>query len=220
MNAILEKFLTYPYGRFPVVDDGYRVVGVITKGDLALAILQKFGTIYLHNKRMDDVLTMDPSLHRLEELGEDHCFFFTIENEDLDTAGGGAAELKRLLSQRGFAKELVQKVSISCYEAEVNVVIHAGGKGKIRMYSTPDIIFLFVEDWGPGIHDVELAMKEGYSTASDEVREHGFGAGMGLPNMRKYADKLVVLSDSGGTKIEMLFLLTQAKQGQPSGEQA
>ena len=207
MNSILEKFLIYPYGRFPVVDEGNTLVGIITKGDIALCILKQLGNIYLHYKRRDDILTVDKDIHSLEMLGKDQCYIYAIDNLDLDRAGEGAAELKRFLENKNYAKEITQKVSISAYEAEVNVVIHAKGKGNIKLYTTPDIIFLFVDDDGPGITDVELAMQEGFSTASDEIREHGFGAGMGLPNMKKYADKLIILSDRTGTKIEMLFLI-------------
>ena len=209
MYKILEYFFTYPYGRFPVLNDNEKVVGIVTKGDLTLNILERLGSVYLHNKRRDEILTVDIGTHKLDSLGDEQCYFYIIENSDLDTAGTGAADLKKFLQARDYSKEIIQKVSISVYEAEVNVVIHAGGEGMIKLYLTPDIIFTFVEDHGPGISDLELAMKEGYTTASDEVREHGFGAGMGLPNMKKYADKLVVLSDAKGTKIEMIFLVNQ-----------
>jgi len=89
----------------------------------------------------------------------------------------------------------------------VNVVLHGGGNGDIKAYIADDILLVMVNDDGPGIDDVDLAMQEGYSTASDEVRELGFGAGMGLPNMRNNADKMIVLSSSKGTKIEMMFFV-------------
>jgi anti-sigma regulatory factor (Ser/Thr protein kinase)/predicted transcriptional regulator len=217
LSRILEYFFTYPYGRFPVLDDNNKVVGIITKGDLTLHILERFGSVYLHNKRRDETLTVDTGIHSLESLGDEQCFFFYIDDHDLDSAGTGAANLKKFLKNRNYTQDIIQKVSIAVYEAEVNVVIHAGGNGKIKVYMTPDIILAFVEDNGPGISDLELAMKEGWTTATDEIREHGFGAGMGLPNMKKYADKLVVLSDSKGTRIEMLFSVLQNTNGSNNG---
>lgn len=219
MSTILKKFLTYSYGRFPVVDDDNKVVGVVTKGDLALSILQQFGNIYLHYKKRDETLTFDKDMHTLENLDQDQCFTFAIENEHIDSAGEGSARMKKFLQSKGFQRDIIQKASISAYEAEVNVVIHGGGKGVIKLFTTPEIIFLFVEDSGPGIKDIDLAMKEGWSTASDEVREHGFGAGMGLPNMRRYADKLVILSDENGTKVEMLFIIDPHKKLPEGGEE-
>ena len=104
----------------------------------------------------------------------------------------------------GVSPEAVRKVSIAMYEGEINMVIHAKG-GEIRVEITPEKILMVLDDVGPGIPDVELAMKAGYSTAPDEVRSLGFGAGMGLPNMKKYTDSMEVETKLGvGTKITMV----------------
>ena len=111
--------------------------------------------------------------------------------------------LKRL----GFYKELIIIISISMYEAEINMVIHANG-GKADVLICPDKITVTMKDTGQGIENIEQAMQEGFSTASDRIRAMGFGAGMGLPNMKKYSDKLTVLSEVGvGTTIIMEYFI-------------
>ena len=106
----------------------------------------------------------------------------------MDLAGVGSAKLKSYLKTRTDDDSLVRRVSIACYEAEVNVVIHSGSEGYIYAWYDESVIRVRVEDYGKGIENVEQAMKEGFSTASDHVRELGFGAGMGLPNIKKHTD--------------------------------
>ncbi len=107
-------------------------------------------------------------------------------------------------------KKIVRKISISTYEAEVNVVIHGGGYGKIIANIDDESIVVFVEDQGPGIENIELVMQPGYSTAPEYIRALGFGAGMGLPNIKRFADKLIITSEKGkGAKVEMLFWLEE-----------
>lgn len=104
----------------------------------------------------------------------------------------------------GVSPEAIRKVAIAMYEGEINMVIHANG-GEIRVEITPEKIVMILDDVGPGIPDVDLAMQAGYSTAPDEVRSLGFGAGMGLPNMKKYTDEMEVKTHLGvGTKITMV----------------
>jgi len=133
-------------------------------------------------------------------------FLFHIDYTEVDMAGVGSAKLKSYLKTRTDDDSLVRRVSIACYEAEVNVVIHSGSEGYIYAWYDESVIRVRVEDYGKGIENVEQAMKEGFSTASDHVRELGFGAGMGLPNMRRYSDKMVVVSEAGkGVVVEMNF---------------
>ena len=103
--------------------------------------------------------------------------------------------------------------SSALYEAEVNVVLHAYGKGHIRASVDDGHVFIIVSDGGPGIDDIEKAMQPGFTTASDEVRERGFGAGMGLDNIKKYTDKLIILSSESGIKMEMV--ITSEEQAAP-----
>ena len=112
---------------------------------------------------------------------------YDIDGENFTSAGEASVKVKRSLRQMGFDPETIRKVSVSMYEGEINMVIHAdGGKATVDIYD--DRIVIVLADRGPGIPDIDLAMQAGYSTAPDNIRSLGFGAGMGLPNMKKYTD--------------------------------
>ena len=128
---------------------------------------------------------------------------YTVPGDDFTRAGEASADVKRNLKRMGVDREAVRKAAIALYEGEINLAIHAGG-GEITVTLTPDTIVMLLEDHGPGIPDIALAMSEGWSTAPDEVRSLGFGAGMGLPNMKKYSDRFDIQSTVGvGTTIRM-----------------
>ena len=129
---------------------------------------------------------------------------FDVDGEDFTSAGEASAEVKKRLRLMGYDPEIIRRVSIAMYEGEINMVIHAGGGvADISVYH--DIIEIVLEDKGPGIPDINLAMSEGFSTAPDTVRSLGFGAGMGLPNMKRYSDELNLESEVGvGTKVTMI----------------
>ncbi|MBZ4646432.1 MAG: serine/threonine-protein kinase RsbT [Petroclostridium sp.] len=129
---------------------------------------------------------------------------YEVDGEDFSLAGEASSNVKRILKQLGVSPEIIRRVSIAMYEGEMNMVIHANG-GIADVEITPEQIKVVLQDDGPGIPDIELAMQEGYSTAPDNIRELGFGAGMGLPNMKKYTDYLDIISEVGkGTKVEMI----------------
>jgi len=130
---------------------------------------------------------------------------FVLNNSEFDIAGEASSKIKRVLQQIGIRSEIVRRIAISSYEAEMNVIIHAY-RGIMQVNIFPDRTEITVEDEGPGIADIEQAMQEGYSTAPDYVREMGFGAGMGLPNMSRCADEFKIDSQVGvGTKILMVI---------------
>jgi len=132
---------------------------------------------------------------------------YEISGSDFSTAGEASSNFKTVLKQLGLPVEVVRKVAISMYEAEINTVIHGGG-GTCDAQILDDRIVLSFTDNGPGIQDVEMAMREGYSTANEKVRELGFGAGMGLPNMKKYADDLQIKTKPGkGTTVTLTINL-------------
>lgn len=129
---------------------------------------------------------------------------YDISPDDFTRAGEASSDVKGKLKQLGISPEAVRKVAIAMYEGEINMVIHASG-GEITVEITPEEVRMRLADVGPGIPDVDLAMKAGYSTAPDEVRSLGFGAGMGLPNMKKYTDDMVIHTTLGvGTVIDMV----------------
>ncbi len=121
---------------------------------------------------------------------------FDVSDEDFSTAGEASAAVKKTLKQLGFSPDVVRRVSIAMYEGEINMVIHADG-GTATVEINQQSITVILADRGPGIKDIELAMQEGYSTAPDEVRNLGFGAGMGLPNIKRYSDDLKIETELG-----------------------
>jgi serine/threonine-protein kinase RsbT len=134
-------------------------------------------------------------------------YSFNVEKDDFDRAGEASSSIKKILRQLGIDAAIIRRVAISTYEAEINIVIHSLG-GTINLEIDTNSIKIIAKDRGPGIADIELAMQVGYSTATDKVREMGFGAGMGLPNMEKCADKFEVVSAVGiGTTITMLMYI-------------
>jgi len=121
---------------------------------------------------------------------------FDISGDDFTRAGEASGKIKNTLKELGFNPETVRNVAIAMYEAEINLVIHAGG-GEIDVEISPEAVTAIFKDEGPGIADVEQAMQEGYSTAQDNVRNLGFGAGMGLPNIKRYSDEMDIQSTVG-----------------------
>jgi serine/threonine-protein kinase RsbT len=134
---------------------------------------------------------------------------FKIGEKDFFVAGESASRVKKTLQQLGLRQEVIKKVAIIIYEAAMNVAIHAN-RGTIDVHIDPEAIHVQTEDEGPGIPDVDLAMQEGYSTASYEVREMGFGAGMGLPNIKHCADEMNIKTTVGtGTVVRAKVFLAQ-----------
>jgi CBS domain-containing protein/anti-sigma regulatory factor (Ser/Thr protein kinase) len=209
LAAVVDKFENYKYGRFPVVDDEKRVCGIISKEDIMHGILEKFNLIYIHDQKRTNTLDTEYSAITGERLKiEEAEFHYQIDSNDIDAAGSGAALLKQFLAGKNFHSDIVRRVGVATYEAETNVVIHSRGQGDIYFFQDEDRFIVRVVDNGIGIEDLEKAMKEGYSTAPDYVRERGFGAGMGIANMKRFADKLVIISEkNAGTQVEMIFFL-------------
>lgn len=130
-------------------------------------------------------------------------FTYHVPGDDFTRAGEASGAIKSALKKLGLPPEVIRKVAISMYEGEINMVIHAGG-GDIDVDIHPDAVVMVLRDQGPGIPDVAKAMEEGWSTATEQVRNLGFGAGMGLPNMKKYSDEMQIDSAVGvGTTVTM-----------------
>ena len=132
---------------------------------------------------------------------------YDVDGENFTSAGEASVNVKKQLRQMGFPPEVIRRVSIAMYEGEINMVIHAdGGVADVDIYE--DKIVVVLSDTGKGIEDIAKAMQEGFSTATDEIRELGFGAGMGLPNMKKYSDNINIESEVGkGTKVTLEFFI-------------
>ena len=142
-------------------------------------------------------------------MAEDTVFeqSFPVQGGDFANAGEASCKVKDILKEIGVGPEIIRRVAIAAYEAEMNVVMYAR-KGEIRMIISPKTVNLVIEDEGQGIENIDLAMQEGYSTATEEMREMGFGAGMGLPNMKKNGDEFEITSTVGeGTRISIRFYM-------------
>ncbi len=128
---------------------------------------------------------------------------YEVSGTDFTCAGEASGKIKKNLKELGFPTSIVRNVAIAVYEGEINMVIHGGG-GVIDVEISPECISIVLTDQGPGIPDVSLAMQEGFSTAPENVRQLGFGAGMGLPNIKKYTDEMIIETEVGkGTTIKL-----------------
>ena len=197
------------FGRFPVINRHGRLVGILSKGDIIERLLRKLEIDYheeeIHRYRAS---------HIFEDIVADKVlltFQSHIKGQDFDRAGEASSSLKKTLHRLGIHPQIVRRAAIASYEAEMNVVIYTNG-GDVIAQVRPDQINIFVSDSGPGIEDVEKAMQPGYSTASEWVRELGFGAGMGLVNIKKCADKMNLTSKVGqGTHLKISIELKDAQ---------
>jgi CBS domain-containing protein/anti-sigma regulatory factor (Ser/Thr protein kinase) len=197
------KFAHFEFGRFPVVDREGHLVGIITQGDIVHALLRRLEVDY----REEEIHHYRAS-HIFEDIVADEAALvlgYRIIGQDFDRAGGASSSLKTTLRRLGFDPRIIRRVAIATYEAEMNIVIYAEG-GEVVAEVRPDRIRVEALDHGPGIPDVELAMQPGYSTAPEWVRAMGFGAGMGLPNIKFCADQMKLESAVGvGTQLEVII---------------
>ena len=136
-------------------------------------------------------------------MSEPLVFHFDVDGSDFTSAGTASVTVKKNLRQLGLPSDVIRKLSIAMYEGEINMVIHADG-GTADVIVTEEYIDIILKDQGPGIPDVDLAMQEGYSTATAQIHSLGFGAGMGLPNMKRYSDEMKIDTELGvGTTVSM-----------------
>lgn len=140
-------------------------------------------------------------------MAETMKLHYDVDPNNFSGAGEASGAVKKVLKQLGFSPEIIRRVAVAMYECEINMVIHADG-GVIDVEITPEKIRMVHKDHGPGIKDIDKAMQEGYSTADESVRELGFGAGMGLPNMERYTDDMKITTEIGkGTTVDMTVLV-------------
>jgi len=206
----IGKFEKSGLGRFPVVDRKQKnMVGILTKGDVIEGLLNKLEIDYheeeIHHYRASHIF------EDIEADGTTLLFQYVVKGQDFRQAGASSTRLKRTLKRLGLQPDVVRRVAIASYEAEMNQVIFTDG-GSIRARVQPSRVFLEAEDAGPGIADVEKALEPGYSTAPDSVRELGFGAGMGLVNIKESGDSFNIWSEQGkGTRVNVSFFTNRGK---------
>jgi CBS domain-containing protein/anti-sigma regulatory factor (Ser/Thr protein kinase) len=199
----IGKFSKLKYGRFPIIGHKGDMVGIITPGDIAQAMLRQLETDY-HEEEMHRYRAS----HIFEDIVADDIalvFGYRVAAGDIIRAGEASSELRKTLSRLGIPPPIIRRVSVATYEAEMNIVIFSDG-GEIVAEVRPDRIRVEALDKGEGIPDVEQAMQPGYSTAPTWVQEMGFGAGMGLPNIQACADEMKLESKVGiGTHLEIVI---------------
>ena len=202
----VNKLERFGFGRLPVVErNNGHLTGVITKGDIISGLLKN---VEVDSREAE--MRAARSRHIFEDIVADKSaliFEYGITGKDFGRAGAGASGLKTTLRRLGMAPQTARRAAIAIYEAEMNVVVFTEG-GRIVAKVEPEMIHLEVEDNGPGIPDIEQAMQPGFSTAPDWVRELGFGAGMGLCNIKECADRMDLSSTVGkGTRLELDIFL-------------
>ena len=201
LTHAINKFEQHGFGRFIVVErQDKRLVGIVTKGDVIEGLLKKLEIDYYKEEEVCQFRVR----HFFEDILADKTellFQYDVVGHDFNRAGESASRVKTTLRRLGLHPQVVRRVAIATYEAEMNLIVYTDG-GKIRVRVEPHEIFVNVEDSGPGILDIEKALQPGFSTAPEWVRELGFGAGMGLNNIQKCANKMDLRSTVGkGTQL-------------------
>ncbi len=206
LTEALKLFAKTSLGRLPVLDEHGSLVGILTKGDVTYGLLRALQHDYL-----EEEVRRYRASHLFEDIESDRSSLilrYTIERYDFTHGGAASSKIKRALLRLGANPQLARRVGIAIYEAEMNLIIHTSNGGSIHVEIEPQQISVFVWDDGPGIEDVNLAMQPGYSTATEEIRELGFGAGMGLTNISRCADEMSLQSElEKGTHLSMKFFL-------------
>lgn len=203
--SAVNLFARFGYGRFPVVDAAGKLVGILTQGDVVRGLLRQMEVQWhaeeIHRYRAS---------HIFEDIESDQTGLilrYFIKTHDFVHGGEASSKIKRALERLGGHPRIVRRVAVAAYEAEMNVIIHSYG-GEMIVEVRPERMKITVIDNGPGIPDVEKAMQSGFSTAPDWIRELGFGAGMGLNNIKACADEMKLRSEMGiGTRLELMFKL-------------
>lgn len=209
LSFCVSYFNKYSFGRFPVLDGNSRLVGIVTASDVISTLLVALNR---EVERLEQTsIPHEHALHRgiKDEgaQGTERVIEFNTEPFNFEIAGQASTEIKKLLKASGVEASITRRVGIASYELEINQVVHSEG-GVMRYRITSDRLVIEAADTGPGIPDIEKAMTEGFSTASDRVRSLGFGAGMGLPNTRRVSDEFSIESAAGsGTLVRAIFNL-------------
>ena len=204
--SALETFARTHVGRFPVVDENGQLVGMLTKGDITSGTLKALQRDY-----QEEEVRRYRASHLFEDIVSDRTSLilrYHIKPRDFTHGGQASSYIKRALLRLGANAQLARRCGIAIYEAEMNLIIHTTNGGVIWVEIESNQISMSTVDDGPGIPDVSLARKPGWSTATAEVREMGFGAGMGLKNIERCVDEMNIESKVGeGTRLDLKILL-------------
>ena len=210
--SAINLFARYGYGRFPVVDGAGELVGIVTKSDIVRGLLKQMELLW----QAEETRRYQYS-HLFEDIESDETTLtlrYAVKQHDFVRGGQASSKIKRALERLGAQPQVMRRIAVATYEAEVNIMIHSHG-GEIIAEVRPDQMTITAQDTGPGIEDVSQAMQPGFSTAPDWIRELGFGAGMGLYNIRNCTDDMRLTSEPGlGTKLVMVFKVPADAKGE------
>jgi CBS domain-containing protein/anti-sigma regulatory factor (Ser/Thr protein kinase) len=203
--SVVNLFGRLGFGRFPVLDHDGNLVGILTQSDVVRGLLKQMEVQW----HIEEIRRYRAS-HIFEDIESDQTALilrYAVKAHDFIKGGEASSKIKRALERLGAHPRLIRRIAVATYEAETNVMIHSHG-GEIIAEVRPERMRVTAIDTGPGIADVEQALKPGFSTAPDWIRELGFGAGMGLSNIKSCADEMKLESSLGtGTRLEMIFRL-------------
>ncbi|HMB22501.1 MAG TPA: CBS domain-containing protein [Anaerolineales bacterium] len=210
-DSIVEALRTFTekgLGRLPVIDEDQRLVGMLTKGDITRGIL-----LALQKDYQDEEVRRYRASHLFEDIVSERTTLvlrYTIKAGDFTRGGQASSHIKRALRRLGADPQITRRCCIAVYEAEMNLIIHTTNGGILKLEVEPHRITMSATDDGPGIADTEQVFLPGYSTATEQVREMGFGAGMGLVNMKRCVDEIELTSTVGkGTKLLMRIFVPE-----------
>ena len=204
LTFALSWFERYGFGRFPVLNKEEKLVGIVTAGDVISKLL--FEMNHEVNRMESAQAQAVPQNMGVSGSGR-YYREFSIKKFDFEKGGSASNEIRRVLKERGLSAKLIRRIAIASYELEINLVAHSDG-GVLSCYIGDDRIEIIAKDSGPGIPDVEMAMTEGFSTATDWIRSLGFGAGLGLPNVKRASDSFDIRSQMGlGTIVKSTVYL-------------
>ena len=210
----INLFTTHGYGRFPVVDEEGRMVGIVTRGDIIEGLLKKLEVEY-HEEEIRRYRVS----HIFEDVVSDRTSIilrYNVMARDFKRAGEASSNIKLVLSRLGAPLEVVRRAAIAAYEAEMNIIIHTTEGGEIQAEVQPGRLIIRAVDRGPGIPDIARAMQPGFSTAAEWIQELGFGAGMGLSNIQRCANEMRLESpEQRWTRLEATFYLDGRDQKTP-----
>jgi len=206
------------FGRIPVVDREGRLVGIVTTGTVMQSMLREMEIKF--KKKEEERLHTYRASHIFEDIMSDDTGLdlrYVVDDKDFDNAGKASSMIKKSLQRLRIPPAVVRRVAVAVYEAEMNLVIHTDVGGEINVDIRRDRLRVSAVDHGPGIEDVGKVLRPGFSTAPSWIRDMGFGAGMGLANIKRCADMMKLLSEpGGGTRLDIYFVLPDRSAGVPT----
>jgi CBS domain-containing protein/anti-sigma regulatory factor (Ser/Thr protein kinase) len=198
ISLALSYFEKYRFRRFPIVDNDHKLTGIISGRDILSKMLELF------NQEVGKLEELIPE----EKIKSQEFYYkkYTVVAKDMENAGNASGAIKQYCEKSGLPRKLCRRIGVAAFELEINIAVHSDG-GTLSVSQKGNELQIISQDTGPGIENIELAMQEGHSTANDWVRSYGFGAGMGLPNIKRVSDVFDIKSSPSGTQVVATFYI-------------